>query len=109
MLLWDGSIMFLAVMSASRKLDSKLLKKIRGVKNLRFANEEEVARVTKCLPGAVPPFGKVFNIETFMDESLRTQGDTINFNCGLRTRSICMTVCDYITVENPSISSFSKA
>lgn len=109
MLLWDGASMFLAVMSAARKLDSKVLKKIRGVKNLRFANEEEVARVTKCLPGAVPPFGRVFSIETIMDESLRLQGDTINFNCGLRTRSICMSVSDYISVENPQISSFTKA
>ncbi|OMJ80379.1 hypothetical protein SteCoe_19373 [Stentor coeruleus] len=108
MLLTNGPALFLAVMSASRKLDSKIFKKLTSSKSLRFATEQEVFQTTKCIPGAVPPFGSIFGVKTYMDESLRTQGDSINFNAGLRTKSVTMRLDDFITVENPVISVFSK-
>ena len=108
MLLFDGAKFVLAVMSASRKLDSKLFKKIIASKSLRFASEEEVLNTTRCIPGAVPPFGSIFGVATYMDTSLRAQGDSINFNAGLRTRSVTMSVQDYISVENPTIAEFTK-
>ena len=61
---------YLAVMSASKKFSWKLLKKVLKIKNMRFATPEEVAKITGCLPGAVPPFGSVFNVPTLVDESL---------------------------------------
>jgi Ala-tRNA(Pro) deacylase len=108
MLLTNGAGLFLAVMSASRKLDSKIFKKLTSSKSLRFATEQEVFQTTKCIPGAVPPFGSIFGVKTYMDESLRTQGDSINFNAGLRTKSVTMRLEDFITVENPVISVFGK-
>lgn len=108
MLLTNGAALFLAVMSASRKLDSKVFKKLTSSKSLRFATEQEVFQTTKCIPGAVPPFGSIFGVKTYMDESLRTQGDSINFNAGLRTKSVTMRLEDFITVENPVISVFAK-
>ena len=71
-------------------------------KSTRFASEDEVKRVTGCVPGAVPPFGSCFGLRTFVDESLRKQGDTINFNAGLRTFSVSMTFDDYFAVEKPT-------
>ena len=38
-----------------------------------------------------------------MDESLRKQGDTINFNCALRTHSVRIKVEDYIKIEDPKL------
>lgn len=108
MLLSDGVKLILAVMSASRKLDSKKFKKIISSKSLKFASEEEVLSATRCIPGAVPPFGSIFGLSTYMDLSLRTQGDSINFNAGLRTKSVTMLLEDYITVENPVICEFTK-
>ena len=92
----------LAVMSASKKFSWKLVKKVLKAKNIRFATVDEVKSVTGCLPGAVPPFGSVFGVQTIVDESLGIQGDTINFNCGLRTHSIQMLYKDYIALEKPS-------
>ena len=34
------------------------------------------------------------------------QGETINFNAGLRTHSIQMKVEDYLKVENPKLGNF---
>ena len=108
MLLSDGAAFVLAVISASKKLDSKMFKKLIKSKSLKFATEDDVLRLTKCIPGAVPPFGSIFGLKTYMDESLRAQGTSINFNAGLRTRSIAMSLEDYLIAENPVISCFSK-
>jgi Ala-tRNA(Pro) deacylase len=105
----------LCVMSASQKLDSKKLKKaVPNAKAAKWATPEEVLDVTGCVSGAVPPFGSLFRVPgdpgkpvpTFMDESLRAQGPIINFNCGLKTRSVQMTVQDFIDLERPVICSF---
>ena len=54
----------LFVMSASRKLNAKAIKKEfkrrgRACKDVRFATGEELGRITGGLvPGCVPPFGK---------------------------------------------------
>lgn len=111
MLVFDSkqAAFFLAVMSAARLFDWKLLKKMTGGKSLRFASEEEVAKTTRCVPGAVPPFGSLFHIRTLLDQSLIDQGNVINFNAGLRTRSVSMSVSDYLRVESPTIGNFTKA
>ena len=46
----------MVVLSAAKKIDSKTLKEILGVKKLRFATPEEVMEKTGCIPGGVPPF-----------------------------------------------------
>eukprot|EP00349_Pseudokeronopsis_sp_Brazil_P001064 CAMPEP_0202963018 /NCGR_PEP_ID=MMETSP1396-20130829/7025_1 /ASSEMBLY_ACC=CAM_ASM_000872 /TAXON_ID= /ORGANISM="Pseudokeronopsis sp., Strain Brazil" /LENGTH=122 /DNA_ID=CAMNT_0049683917 /DNA_START=188 /DNA_END=556 /DNA_ORIENTATION=+ len=99
----EAALFYLAVMSASRKFSWKLVKKLLNAKNIRFATPQEVTKVTGCLPGAVPPFGSVFGLETIVDESLRAQGEEINFNCGLRTHSIRMKVSDYLELEKPKM------
>ena len=99
----EDKLFYLAVMSASKKFSWKLIKKILKIKNMRFATPEEVFTMTRCLPGAVPPFGSVFSIPTLVDESLKAQGETINFNCGLRTHSMRMKVEDYLKVESPKL------
>ena len=63
-------VFYLAVLSASRKFNWKLLKKLVGVKNIRFATPEEVWEQTRCLSGAVPPFGSVFGMPTVVDKSI---------------------------------------
>ena len=87
---------YLAVMAANRKLNSKEFKKLIKAKSTKFATNEEVLLVTGCIPGAVPPFGSMFNkkITTYVDKSL-SENKMINFNCGLRTHSISISFSDY--------------
>jgi len=51
------------------------------------------------LVGAVPPFGKIFGLPVYVDRSL-TKQENINFNAGLRTKSIQITYADYIKAES---------
>jgi prolyl-tRNA editing enzyme YbaK/EbsC (Cys-tRNA(Pro) deacylase) len=51
----------LLVMSAVQKIDNALVKKaLDNPKSTTFANAEELSKITKCVPGAVPPFGSLF-------------------------------------------------
>ena len=97
----------LFVFPASRKISWKLVKALLNVKKIELASEEEVYTLTKCRPGAVPPFGSVFKIPTYCDKELVNQGVTINFNAGLRGFSVLnLPVKDYLKLENPQIAEF---
>jgi Ala-tRNA(Pro) deacylase len=94
------------VISAVLKFNNKSAKKILSTKNLRFVNVDELKNLTKCIPGAVPPFGSFFSIKTYLDKSLIDQGETISFNAGMRTRSVVMKTSDYVEIERPEIVNF---
>ena len=98
----------LAVISASESMDSKAFKKAGGFKSTKFATPEEVFSLTGCRPGAVPPFGSLWGVRTFVDSSLVEQGDSINFNSGLKTCSVRMSTQDYLDVEKPTVASFRR-
>jgi Ala-tRNA(Pro) deacylase len=98
----------LIVLSAASKLSWKAIKIVLKTKKAELANESEVKTLTKCLPGAVPPFGSIFGVETLIDTSILRQGDTINFNAGLRTHSISMSVKDYLEIEKGTLKELSE-
>ena len=102
-----GSPYLLAVLSAARKADLRALRAALGQKSVSLASVEDVARLTGCVPGAVPPFGSLFGVRTYADPSL-TQRERINFNCGLTTLSVLgLSVEDYVRVESPERLAFS--
>jgi Ala-tRNA(Pro) deacylase len=94
------------VISAILKFNNKTAKKLLNTKNLRFVNTDELKSLTKCIPGAVPPFGSLFGLKTYLDKSLIDQGETVSFNAGMRTRSVVMKTNDYIEIEKPEIVNF---
>jgi Ala-tRNA(Pro) deacylase len=102
----EGAPFYLAIMSAARKFNSKQFKKIINCKSIRFASPEEVFKTTGCLPGAVPPFGRIFGVPVWVDRSL-SRNASINFNCGLRTHSMSMSYEDWLKVEQPNQHVFS--
>eukprot|EP00533_Pseudo-nitzschia_delicatissima_P013111 CAMPEP_0197281558 /NCGR_PEP_ID=MMETSP1432-20130617/22930_1 /TAXON_ID=44447 /ORGANISM="Pseudo-nitzschia delicatissima, Strain UNC1205" /LENGTH=186 /DNA_ID=CAMNT_0042748375 /DNA_START=192 /DNA_END=752 /DNA_ORIENTATION=+ len=113
----------LFVMSASRKLNSKAIKKEfkkldKPVKSTRFATADELAKITNGLvPGCVPPFGKPIlkiagdydvYLELYVDTSIQ-ENEVIAFNAGSLTDSVIMSANDYIRVSQPTgIFTFSK-
>ena len=50
------------VFSACRKVNWKMIKTLLNSKKVELATEEEVFKITQCIPGAVPPFGNIFGI-----------------------------------------------
>ncbi len=96
----------LANLAADRKIDLKKLERIVGEK-LRFATREEVLRATNCEPGSVPPFGRLFGLSTYLDESV-LENDFVNFNIGTLTKSVKISKHDLLKIMEPEIAKFSK-
>jgi Ala-tRNA(Pro) deacylase len=85
---------FLAVFPAHKKLNTKKVKKMLKSKSLRFATVEELKEITELVPGAVPPFGQLFNISMYVDKEQFAE-EKMAFNAGSLTTSIVMKTEDY--------------
>jgi Ala-tRNA(Pro) deacylase len=80
-LLGDDRGYLLAVIPASCRVDLGELHR-QTSRNLGLVTEYELgALFDDCEPGAVPPFGNVYDIDTIVDESLVEQSD-IYFEAG---------------------------
>ena len=97
----------MAVLSAEKKLDSKKLKLILQTKSLKFASTEDVKAITSCISGSIPPFGNLFSLKLFIDESL-LENEYIAFNAGSLTKSIKMKLKDYLKITNHELNEFSQ-
>eukprot|EP00584_Thalassiosira_punctigera_P006816 CAMPEP_0172541058 /NCGR_PEP_ID=MMETSP1067-20121228/11943_1 /TAXON_ID=265564 ORGANISM="Thalassiosira punctigera, Strain Tpunct2005C2" /NCGR_SAMPLE_ID=MMETSP1067 /ASSEMBLY_ACC=CAM_ASM_000444 /LENGTH=168 /DNA_ID=CAMNT_0013327029 /DNA_START=45 /DNA_END=551 /DNA_ORIENTATION=+ len=98
------------VLSASRKLHAKSIKKEFKTKNVRFATREELSELTDGLvPGSVPPFGRpVVDLDLFVDVSV-AENEKVAFNCGSLTDSVVMSAREYLQVASPKkVFAFSK-
>lgn len=97
----------LIVVSGARKVDTGKFKKLYKIKDLRMCTPEEVQKVSGVEIGAVPPFGNLINIKTYMDKSLG-KNTKIAFNAGLLTRSIKMNYQDWFDLVKPELGDFSS-
>ena len=93
----------LVVMPADKKGDSKKIKTILGVKDLRFATPEEVKEIMGCEIGACYPFGNLIDLRMVVDEGL-ADNEVIAFNAGDHTRSLKIKYRDYSAVTVPQIA-----
>jgi len=100
----DRFIMF--VLSAAKKIDSRRVKEILGVKSLRFATPEEVIQLTGCVPGGVPPFANIFGLDLIVDKTI-PMNEFMAFNAGERTKSLKLKTNDYLALLKPRIEEFS--
>lgn len=96
----------MCVLSAAKKINSKELKKILGIKSLRFATSDEVMEKTNCELGGVPPFGNIFELDLLVDKSI-TANEFMAFNAGERTKSLKIKTKDYLELLKPKIEEFS--
>ena len=96
------------VLSASKKIDSAAIKHKFNVKKLRFANSDELKKLTGLVPGSVPPFGKpIIHLELFVDNSIK-HNSKIAFNAASLTDSIIMSMKDYLQIAQANFFDFSK-
>lgn len=86
------------------KLDMKAIAQIVGEK-CEFEDPAVIRERFGLEIGGVPPFGNLFNIETYYDESIQSNVQAA-FNCGLITESIIMSAKDLIDIAGPKIGKF---
>ena len=71
----DGDKYLMAVVPATQSVDIGALYRRYG-RVIGLASEEQIARLfADCEPGAVPPLGQVYGIETILDEAFADAED----------------------------------
>jgi len=101
----DGEIVMLAL-PATRKINFETLKGILGSESTALAKEEDfVSLFPDCETGAMPPFGKLYNIPVIVDQSLNEDKDVV-FNAGTHHDIIRISFEDFKRLESPRIAAF---
>jgi Ala-tRNA(Pro) deacylase len=95
LLLKAGKEFVLAVLPGDSRLDTKKLKQILGVKDIRFASPTEVEEIMGCQIGACYPFGSVAKVKMIVDPSLG-ENEIISFNPGVHNKSLKIRWDDYL-------------
>jgi len=102
----DGTLA-MAVLPANFHVDLPALRRAADAKNAQLASEEEFSdRFPECETGAMPPFGNLFGLRVYADDSLEKDKE-IAFNAGTHRELIRMTWEDYKRLAEPRIVRFS--
>ncbi len=95
--------MALAVLPASSRVDLDLLKYVTNSRPVELADEKEFKDAFPgCELGAMPPFGGLYGMRTFVADSLAEQ-KAIAFNAGSHTELMRMEFEDFERVVRPEI------
>ena len=79
----------MCVVPACSRLALNLVAEILHVLSVRLATETEMSRLfPDCELGAEPPIGKIFGLETLVDEKLH-QADYVVMQAGRHTHGVC--------------------
>ena len=102
----DGALA-MAVLPASYQVDLLALKKLTGVKDAALASEREFKQhFPDCETGAMPPFGNLYGILVYMDQTL-TRDAEIAFNAGTHLELIRMSCAEFEKLVKPVVLQFS--
>lgn len=101
--------MNLLVLPAKYKVNFDLLQKYTGCDSIELAGEDEfTALFPDCLTGAMPPFGNLYGLKTYLDKTM-TYDDEIAFNAGNHSELIRLSMRDFMDLVKPDISNFAAA
>ena len=95
----------LAVLPGARHVKLDKFAALIG-KPVRLATELEFANLfPDCELGAMPPFGALYNLPVYMDESL-AKDDEVVFNAGTHHDAVRVAYADFVRLAKPTICSF---
>lgn len=101
----DGKLA-MAVLPASRHVVFDRLQAASGAGEVALAGEDEFqALFPSCELGAVPPFGNLWEMPVWMDESLSDDPE-IAFSAGTHTELVRLSREDYERLVHPQVAAF---
>ncbi|CAD7288064.1 YbaK/EbsC family protein [Campylobacter suis] len=104
----NGRVYVLAVLPADHKADLDALATELGGKKASLASTQEIASLTDCVIGSIPPFSFHEKLMLVVDENLFKRFDEIAFNAGLLDRSIVLDVKDYARICGAKVIKFAN-
>ncbi|MBP1684673.1 MAG: YbaK/prolyl-tRNA synthetase associated region [Deltaproteobacteria bacterium] len=102
-MLRSGKHFSMVVLPAPLRVDLDKAKAAMQMPDLVLATEDEFAGLfPQCEPGAMPPFGNLYDLPVYVDESL-TKDESIVFNAGNHTQTVRMQYADFARLVQPTI------
>jgi Ala-tRNA(Pro) deacylase len=96
----------MAVLPACCAIEMNRLKGLIGRGEIELASVEEMLQTFPgCELGAIPPFGRLFGVPTFVEEALVNQRD-ITLPAGDHRTAIRMRATDYLRLAEPQLGRF---
>lgn len=96
----------MAVLPASFQVELSLLRDAAQATSIRLASESEFRNAfPECETGAMPPFGNLYNMKVFVDESL-TRDKEIAFNAGTHNELVRLAYADFERLVKPAVARF---
>ena len=94
----------MAVLPASYRVHFGHLKAAVSADHVELATEAEIKSLfPDCEPGAMPPFGNLYDMDVYVAEQL-TQDEEIAFNAGGHTELLKMSYKDFENLVTPEIT-----
>ena len=91
----------MVALPADRRVDIAALRADLGLRMTALATEEEFKRLfPDCEPGAMPPFGNLYNIPVYVDKVL-TEDREIVFQAGNHYEAVKMDYADFEKLVKP--------
>lgn len=101
-MLKSGQQHLLAVLSADHQIDLEKVGKVIGESASLGKEQEFKSLFPDCAIGAMPPFGNLYGLPTYVDKHLAEQ-DYIVFEAGTHTDAIKMSYRDYEKIVKPKM------
>ena len=101
----SGEELLMAVLPADLRLDLEKLNKVTGRPTSLATEAEFKALFPDCAVGTMPPFGQLYGVATYLDQSLTGAGRIV-FEAGTHSDAIKMSYADYERVAKPTIADF---
>jgi len=101
----DG-VMTMLALPANLRVNFAKAAEALGAKEVRLAHEDEFqAAFPDCDVGAMPPFGNLYGVDTFVDKSLASSGEIV-FNAGTHEDTIHLKYADFERIVHPTVADF---
>jgi len=99
----------MTVLPASWKVDLHRLRTVFVSHSVRLATEDEITGLfPDCELGAMPPFGNLYGIPVYVDQSL-TEDEEIVFQAGTHSDAIRMRYWDFAVLVFPVVENFHRS
>jgi Ala-tRNA(Pro) deacylase len=103
------AIHVLAVLAADRQLDLAALARQFGAKRASLMSPKEIAAMTGCVLGAIPPFSFHPELTLVADPELFERYREIAFNAGRLDASMVLDADDYLRLAAPRMAEIRQA
>jgi Ala-tRNA(Pro) deacylase len=101
-----GEGMAMLVVPSSHRLNMAQVKDLLAAGKVRLAQEQEFSGLFEdCSPGAMPPFGNLYDVPVYVDRTL-TEQEEVFFRVGTHQHMMKVAYADFARLVQPTVGEF---